>query len=701
MYAVLIQLYTTKKNAGQKIELTKADNETLAQVMPGKKLPKFVFMEDVTYTLEPTVLPAKAEQFEPLRPDWGKRMGELVAAYGAIRTSVAGAYAEVLKQQMSITDPSRVGYVGQRVGQFYQQQALQGTRPFRSRESAANPGWFLPSEMRTWAAFADAKPVPPVDLVAAWFAAYQKVLHAARKGCLDGENGWLVPAVWMVADPAAPPAGDTLFGYARDVFLQRIARRAPLDATMTSAELGQLAGTPEAGNAVFYFLAVRALGEVMGPQTAPRPTTRFRPLLGFASETFDSAYYSGHGIKEALMTAHYGKCAFCECKVRAVAHGDVEHFRPKAGYEQGRAFNHDGYFWRAYDWRNLYYSCQVCNQVYKGNHFPVLLGQDMVERRKSYTDDDAPESPVLIDPGVEDPREFIRFDPRTGYAYPYDLLKFYLHQSNVGDQKVTPGVPDVPTAIWTEPRLIPDPYAKADGYDTQPMAVPNVFMDPDSWLRLTARVPGVLLRGTRTIQLLGLNRADLVTRRVAHLRALRGLFTVAAYGSGPEQAAATDAINRSMAPDSEFSSLSIDALNTWNAEKTRLAQPNKQAWPWLARYNVALASPPVYTDDEGWVEKDIPIMYYVAEGTDPRVQRSVVYFKLDDKIEESALPPGWFLDIPEEDYHLTLTVRRPGKPDETLTIGELFQLGPQAWRKFNNSAAVTATGAFSVPVMFG
>ena len=60
-------------------------------------------------------------------------------------------------------------------------------------------------------------------------------------------------------------------------------------------------------------------------------------------------------------------CAFCESKVRHIAHGDVEHFRPKAGYEQGHRFNRNGYFWEAYRWENLYYSCQTCNQVYKGN----------------------------------------------------------------------------------------------------------------------------------------------------------------------------------------------------------------------------------------------------------------------------------------------------------------------------------------------
>jgi hypothetical protein len=83
---------------------------------------------------------------------------------------------------------------------------------------------------------------------------------------------------------------------------------------------------------------VHALGAAMDPHVPPRPTVGYAPLIGFGPDAFDSAFCSGHGIKEALMTTHYGKCAFCESKVRAIAHGDVEHFRPKAGYEQGHAF---------------------------------------------------------------------------------------------------------------------------------------------------------------------------------------------------------------------------------------------------------------------------------------------------------------------------------------------------------------------------
>jgi hypothetical protein len=55
-----------------------------------------------------------------------------------------------------------------------------------------------------------------------------------------------------------------------------------------------------------------------------------------------------------------GKCAYCESPTDTVAHGDVEHYRPKSKY-----------WWLAYCYDNYLYACQICNQVHKGDEFPV------------------------------------------------------------------------------------------------------------------------------------------------------------------------------------------------------------------------------------------------------------------------------------------------------------------------------------------
>lgn len=64
--------------------------------------------------------------------------------------------------------------------------------------------------------------------------------------------------------------------------------------------------------------------------------------------------------KPQLRRESTGKCAYCESPTDTVAHGDVEHFRPKSVY-----------WWLAYCYDNYVFACQVCNQVFKGDAFPV------------------------------------------------------------------------------------------------------------------------------------------------------------------------------------------------------------------------------------------------------------------------------------------------------------------------------------------
>ena len=64
--------------------------------------------------------------------------------------------------------------------------------------------------------------------------------------------------------------------------------------------------------------------------------------------------------KPQLKLESGGKCAYCESPTDSVAHGDVEHYRPKSKY-----------WWLAYCYENYLYACQICNQVYKGDEFPV------------------------------------------------------------------------------------------------------------------------------------------------------------------------------------------------------------------------------------------------------------------------------------------------------------------------------------------
>ena len=95
-------------------------------------------------------------------------------------------------------------------------------------------------------------------------------------------------------------------------------------------------------------------------------------------------------------------------RVRHIGYGDVEHFRPKGGYKQRRRgpARRPGYYWLAYDWDNLFYSCQLCNQRFKRNLFPLRDGR---RRARSHTHRLDKEEPLLVDPAEQDPSKYIGF----------------------------------------------------------------------------------------------------------------------------------------------------------------------------------------------------------------------------------------------------------------------------------------------------
>jgi hypothetical protein len=102
------------------------------------------------------------------------------------------------------------------------------------------------------------------------------------------------------------------------------------------------------------------------------------------ARAFQSAYWKK--AKKQLKAESSGKCAYCEAPTAVVAHGDVEHFRPKSVY-----------WWLAYCYENYLFSCQICNQSFKKDDFPL---EDDARRLS------APQLPVNADAGVR--REFVR-----------------------------------------------------------------------------------------------------------------------------------------------------------------------------------------------------------------------------------------------------------------------------------------------------
>ena len=120
--------------------------------------------------------------------------------------------------------------------------------------------------------------------------------------------------------------------------------------------------------------------------------------------------YGHKTVKKQLIEDQFKKCCFCESKIISISHGDIEHFRPTTAYNKKNetSLSYPGYYWLAYDWQNLFFSCQICNQKYKKNNFPLL---DEKSRMKCHYDAKKinNEQNLLIHPSSEDPENYIYF----------------------------------------------------------------------------------------------------------------------------------------------------------------------------------------------------------------------------------------------------------------------------------------------------
>ncbi len=138
-------------------------------------------------------------------------------------------------------------------------------------------------------------------------------------------------------------------------------------------------------------------------------------------EKINTSLYAGqkHRFYDAPF---HGKCAYCESKIEETSPNYVEHFRPKGEVRDiknviinnhGTTIPHSGYYWLAYNWKNLLPTCWNCNtwhedksgvMVGKGNRFPVD------GRYAEIPGGEATEAALLINPMHENPDVHIYMD---------------------------------------------------------------------------------------------------------------------------------------------------------------------------------------------------------------------------------------------------------------------------------------------------
>ena len=111
--------------------------------------------------------------------------------------------------------------------------------------------------------------------------------------------------------------------------------------------------------------------------------------------------------RNSLFETQNAKCAYCEMLQLSASH-PVEHFRPKAKAIRGDGSESPGYWWLAWTWDNLLFSCGTCNGMNrKGNHFGLESGSTPLV---AHEQPPAGEISSLLTPfGGEDPIDHIIF----------------------------------------------------------------------------------------------------------------------------------------------------------------------------------------------------------------------------------------------------------------------------------------------------
>lgn len=139
---------------------------------------------------------------------------------------------------------------------------------------------------------------------------------------------------------------------------------------------------------------------------------RLRALIQRENRDPTSTEITGYGlpsVRKALFDGQSSKCCYCEDHIEP-RFDPVEHYRPKSeAAKDGLTPKRSGYWWLAYSWDNLLYSCGICNGE-KGTKFPLAAGSTPLRAEQQPP---GGEEPFLLNPyardSAPDPVELIEF----------------------------------------------------------------------------------------------------------------------------------------------------------------------------------------------------------------------------------------------------------------------------------------------------
>lgn len=111
-------------------------------------------------------------------------------------------------------------------------------------------------------------------------------------------------------------------------------------------------------------------------------------------------------LRDILSEVFERRCCYCEIYADHSSSGVIDRFRPRASAPgRGRSTGTD-YWHLQSDWRNLYWACATCNR-YKADRFPLF--NEPAPSRLPYDEILQWESPVLLDPCLDDPDDHLAF----------------------------------------------------------------------------------------------------------------------------------------------------------------------------------------------------------------------------------------------------------------------------------------------------
>ncbi len=214
--------------------------------------------------------------------------------------------------------------------------------------------------------------------------------------------------------------------------------------------------------------------------------------------------------KPNLIRETHGKCAYCEAPTDTVAHGDVEHFRPKSVW-----------WWLALCYDNYAFSCQVCNQVFKGDAFPLSNSRMSGPSIRSNTSDEKIGS--LAGTLAPDPLDAAEGFPRNHF---FD-------------------------ACAAEKSLLPDPYAE-DPEDLFAYEADEVLHE----VRVVPRSPASTDRVVACETHLGLNRQPLRRDRWLRYETLRQVKQAWDVSPAATRVLLSDLFRAEISADKSFAGMS-------------------------------------------------------------------------------------------------------------------------------------------------